>query len=403
MPEPVAFLFTDIEGYTRHWEHAPDAMRRAQGRHDALVGGAIEAHGGHVFKTIGDAYQATFPSVTEAVAGAIAAQQALAQEDWSAILGFQGPLRVRMAVDLVPARPVDGDYRTPNLNRVARLMASGHGGQVLLTGVARDALVGALPPGCRLRALGPYRLKDLRQPVTVYQVLAADMPDVALPPRTAGPLATPDRIVVVDPRVGDGNGGGPAAERPLPALLAELAAVVRGERETVRLTLADVHRLAQHRPADLSEYRLIRLAEWSQPRYRLDSRFVALTLLLDHGTEAIRGREENREPYRSLGKLLARDRGKSGSAPGQAGQRQVDAAAAPGTGARLGGLNETAVGPPHLFCAVSTPIKAETGRRSAARPAAMAGGALGGAARVLAAAGRASSEPRESCSCCWTA
>ncbi|MDP9370306.1 MAG: hypothetical protein M3Q03_18880 [Chloroflexota bacterium] len=57
----VTFLFTDVEGSTKRWEHHPEAMGAAIARHDALLRGAVEAHGGHVFKTVGDAVCAAFP------------------------------------------------------------------------------------------------------------------------------------------------------------------------------------------------------------------------------------------------------------------------------------------------------------------------------------------------------
>ncbi|HEY6597883.1 MAG TPA: adenylate/guanylate cyclase domain-containing protein, partial [Pseudomonadales bacterium] len=56
----VTFLFTDIEGSTRLWEQSPDAMHIALARHDAILREAIEKHGGHIFKTAGDAFHAAF-------------------------------------------------------------------------------------------------------------------------------------------------------------------------------------------------------------------------------------------------------------------------------------------------------------------------------------------------------
>src|SRR3954449_2819346 len=90
----VTFLFTDIEGSTRRWEQNPDAMQVVLARHDVLLRGAIEASGGYVFKTIGDAFCAAFDVPTDALGAALAAQRALAAEPWGAL----GPLRVRMAV-----------------------------------------------------------------------------------------------------------------------------------------------------------------------------------------------------------------------------------------------------------------------------------------------------------------
>src|SRR5262247_1694 len=90
----VTFLFTDIEGSTRLWEAQHDAMRAALARHDALLRQAIEAHGGFVFKTIGDAFCAAFATAPDAVAAALDAQRALAAERWPEA----ARIRVRMAV-----------------------------------------------------------------------------------------------------------------------------------------------------------------------------------------------------------------------------------------------------------------------------------------------------------------
>ena len=66
----VTFLFTDIEGSTTLWEQYPEAMRPALARHDAILREAIRAHGGHVFKTMGDALCAAFSTAPEALAAA---------------------------------------------------------------------------------------------------------------------------------------------------------------------------------------------------------------------------------------------------------------------------------------------------------------------------------------------
>src|SRR5262245_40704122 len=124
----VTFLFTDIEGSTTRWEQHREAMQHALARHDALLRAAIEGHGGHVFKTVGDAVYATFATAPAALQAALAAQQALRAQDWGAL----GSLRVRMALHTGTAEERDGDYFGPALNRVARILTAGHGDQVLL-------------------------------------------------------------------------------------------------------------------------------------------------------------------------------------------------------------------------------------------------------------------------------
>src|SRR4051812_7258015 len=105
----VTFLFTDIEGSTARWEQQPEAMRVALARHDALLRAAIEEHGGHFFKTMGDAFSAAFGRAPNAVAAAIDPQRRLQAEPWGDI----GALRVRIAVHTGVAEERDGDYYGP--------------------------------------------------------------------------------------------------------------------------------------------------------------------------------------------------------------------------------------------------------------------------------------------------
>src|SRR5271168_1073456 len=150
----VTFLFTDVEGSTRRWEADAEGMRVALAAHDAALRGAIEAHGGWVFKHTGDGVCAAFASPTSAVDAAVAAQRAL-------------ELPVRMGLATGEAELRDGDYFGAVLNRAARVMAAGHGGQIL---VAESTAV--LLPGVDLVDLGPRRLRDLPTAVGLFQVRA---------------------------------------------------------------------------------------------------------------------------------------------------------------------------------------------------------------------------------------
>jgi len=312
----ITFLFTDIEGSTERWEHHREAMAAALARHDACLRPAIESHGGTVFKTIGDAFQAAFPDPIAALLAAAESQRALAAEDWSACGPGFPAMRVRMALHAGPAAAdARGDYRTPLLNRVARLESAGHGGQVLATLAVQQLVRDMLPAGLRLRDLGVHRLKDLRYAEHIFQVVADGMPDVTTALSTITELAARDRIVVLDPNAaaagddGDGfaalTGGTTVAARTPAETLAVLRSVVLGDDRTAVLTAEQVRAAAMHPAADLGEYRLARIAEWSQPRYRLDGRFVDLTLLVDQGEESAGGRWAARqERYDDLGKLL---------------------------------------------------------------------------------------------------
>ncbi len=173
------FLFTDLESSTRLWEHHPDAMREALARHDRILRAAIDAGSGLVVKTTGDGVMAVFPSPDGAAAAALDAQIALAGEGWEST----GPLRVRMGIHAGEAEERDGDFFGPAVNRTARIMASGHGGQVLLSAAAAGGVDGHLPEGSDLRDLGVHRLKDLTGPEHLFQLthvaLSADFPPLA--------------------------------------------------------------------------------------------------------------------------------------------------------------------------------------------------------------------------------
>jgi class 3 adenylate cyclase len=135
----VTFLFTDVEGSTRRWEADADGMRVALAAHDEVLRSAVEAHGGWLFKHTGDGVCAAFASPKSAVDAAIAAQRAL-------------ELPVRMGLATGEAQLREGDYFGTVLNRAARVMAAGHGGQIL---VAESTA--ALLSGMDLLDLGPRR------------------------------------------------------------------------------------------------------------------------------------------------------------------------------------------------------------------------------------------------------
>jgi predicted ATPase/class 3 adenylate cyclase len=169
----VTFLFTDIEGSTALWERDRAAMEEALEVHLELLRIAIEAHGGVLFKIVGDATQSAFPSAPGAVMSAVEAQRTLLAHSWSAGLG---QLRVRMALHVGAAIPRNGDYLAAPLNRLARLLAAGHGTQIVLTQVVKGLVTGFLPSDVSLHPLGTHRLRDLHEPEEVYEVIAPGLP-----------------------------------------------------------------------------------------------------------------------------------------------------------------------------------------------------------------------------------
>ncbi len=168
----VTFLFTDIEGSTQLWQRHPAAMPAALARHDSLIRHIIEMNDGHVFKTVGDSFYAAFRTPVAAIGTALDVQTALLAEKWEDV----SPLRVRIALHTGAAEERDGDYFGSPLNLTARLLAAGHGGQILLSAATRELLRGSLPDGVTLRDLGEQRLKDFDRPERVYQLEEPALP-----------------------------------------------------------------------------------------------------------------------------------------------------------------------------------------------------------------------------------
>lgn len=165
------FLFTDIAGSTQIWDEHPAAMRVQLARHDALLHAAAAAQGGHVFKTIGDAFCVAFATPRAAMRAAVDAQRALLAQDW----GEVGTVSVRMAIHIGEVEMRDNDYFGPPLNRVARLRDVGHGSQILVSAAVYGRVYGS-GEAVTFGDKGEHRLKDLAEPEHIYQVHAAGLP-----------------------------------------------------------------------------------------------------------------------------------------------------------------------------------------------------------------------------------
>jgi predicted ATPase/class 3 adenylate cyclase/DNA-binding CsgD family transcriptional regulator len=188
----VTFLLTDVEGSTALWEEAPEAMRAALLRHDALFEQAIRAHGGvHIRpRGEGDSRFAVFASATDSIAAAVAIQRAYAAEPWPT----PRPIKVRIGLHTSEAEPRDGDYYGAAVNRCARLRGAGHGGQILLSEATAALVRLALPDAVSLGDLGKHRLRDVASPERVFQVVSPDLPGV-FPPLRA-PNARPHTLPI---------------------------------------------------------------------------------------------------------------------------------------------------------------------------------------------------------------
>jgi class 3 adenylate cyclase len=225
----VTFLFTDVEASTRRWEDHPNEMKGAMATHDEIVRSSIEGEAGHVFTTAGDAFCAAFSSPHDAVDAAIEAQRKLEAEAWGAV----APFRIRMALHTGNADERDGDYFGPPLNRCARLLATGHGGQIIVSSATAQLLKDDAPSGVRFEDLGAHELKDLDVPEHVFQVRHADLTGEFPPLRSENPVQDAKELLA-------SGRAAHASEDWEPAYQALAAAAAM-----VDLDGADLHRLSE--------------------------------------------------------------------------------------------------------------------------------------------------------------
>ena len=171
-------LFSDMEGSTALLGRLGDVYREALEGQRRILRAAWDAHGGVEMGTEGDSFYVVFETAPAAVAAAVEAQRELAAYPWP-----QGEqVKVRMGVHTGSPAVHDGGYVGMDVHRAARIAASAHGGQVVVSAATADLAGPALPDGVRLRELGQHRLKDLAVPERLVQVeidgLSVDFPPV---------------------------------------------------------------------------------------------------------------------------------------------------------------------------------------------------------------------------------
>ena len=188
----ITFLLTDVEGSTPLWEQAPEAMRAALNRHDALFEQTVSEHGGAHIRSRGegDSRFAVFPSASNAIRAALAIQRAFVAEPWST----PRPIKTRIGLHTGEAQLREGDYYGSTVNRCARLRDLGHGGQVLLSEATETLVRDALPDDAVLRDLGVHRLRGLTQPEHVFQLSTPDLPSDF--PALTAPTVRPHNLPV---------------------------------------------------------------------------------------------------------------------------------------------------------------------------------------------------------------
>jgi predicted ATPase/class 3 adenylate cyclase len=170
----VTFLFTDIEGSTKLWQEQPEAMAVSHARHDDILRTAIESNHGYVFQIVGDSFSAAFNNAIDGLRAVLSAQRGLKTETW----GETGAIKVRMGLHTGSAEILpDGKYEGyATIASTQRVMSAAHGGQTLLTQITYELLQNIVLDDVTLRDMGEHRLKDLRAPLRLYQINAADLP-----------------------------------------------------------------------------------------------------------------------------------------------------------------------------------------------------------------------------------
>ena len=174
----ITFLFTDIEESTNLLDKLGNDYAAVLADHHQILRAAIQKWNGHEVDTQGDAFFVTFARAMDAIQCAADAQRVLASHPW-----LHGkPLRVRMGLHTGEPLIASTGYVGMDVHRAARIGDSAHGGQVLVSHTTRELVVNNLPQGLSIRDLGEHRLKDLKFPTPIYQLivdgLAYDFPPI---------------------------------------------------------------------------------------------------------------------------------------------------------------------------------------------------------------------------------
>jgi formylglycine-generating enzyme required for sulfatase activity/class 3 adenylate cyclase len=293
----LTILFTDIEGSTELVKRLGPLFPEVLDHHNRLLRGAFNGHGGVEVRTMGDAFFYVFTDAAAALAAATEGQRVLYGHDWP----HGEMLLVRMGLHSGEVTRFDEDYAGFEIHRAARIAGCGHGGQVIVSQTTMAEVGEALPPGVAIHDCGAHWLKDLSAPEPLVRAVADGLPDVDRPLSSLGRPPLRVELAAEEEEVETGPRG-----------LSELSALLRqgveGSSAEVRLRPSELATLAHAEPEDLDSLRLSRIAEWSQPRYQIDTRFVSLSLLLDKG-EQVQGERWVAEPERheSLMDILAGD------------------------------------------------------------------------------------------------
>jgi class 3 adenylate cyclase len=181
----ITFLLTDIEGSTGLLSRLGDDYAVVLSDVRKRVRTAVRKAGGQVVSARGDDSFAVFDRASNAVKAALATQRAMQHGGWP-----DGVDEVRLRIGLHRGRPAltDTGYVGISVHAAARICFAAHGGQIVISGAVRSAVLEELPDDVVLRELGAWRFRGLPEPVTIYQVdadgLAGEFPAL----RSATPL-----------------------------------------------------------------------------------------------------------------------------------------------------------------------------------------------------------------------
>jgi predicted ATPase/class 3 adenylate cyclase/Tfp pilus assembly protein PilF len=176
----VTFLFTDIEGSTKLAQQFPDSLPTALERHHKILREAIETNNGFVFEIIGDAFCAAFDNAVDAVKASHDAQVNLYTEQWNEVV-----IKVRMGIHCGNVEWNGKRYMGYiTLARTSRVMSAAYGGQVLISEDAYSQLTEKENIEISYRDLGDRRLKDILQPIKLFQLISKGLPSDFPPLKT---------------------------------------------------------------------------------------------------------------------------------------------------------------------------------------------------------------------------
>jgi class 3 adenylate cyclase len=185
----VTFLFSDIEGSTRLLEQLGDRYGDVLRDHRQILREQLQEANGQEIDTQGDALFFSFTRAKDAVAGAVAAQRALAAHEWPEAL----PVKTRMGLHTGEPNVAEEGYVGLDVVRAARICSAGHGGQILLSETTRALVGNNVPDGVEVRDLGRANLKDI-QHERIFELALADQRTDFPPLKTEQPQTAADDL-----------------------------------------------------------------------------------------------------------------------------------------------------------------------------------------------------------------